>query len=106
MASSFTSGTYRGQDIQGYKACKGCVDSTEANTYLGRMLSSGMDCVKCGWVMGRYLNKKKSIKVSHDLPRPQSSTFNPSALAKNPRYKPSKTTRAFQLFPITISVAI
>lgn len=70
MASSFTSGTYRGQDIQGYKACKGCADSTEANTYLGRMLSSGMDCVKCGWVMGRYLNKKKSIKVSRDLPRP------------------------------------
>lgn len=96
MASLFMNERYKGWDIQGYKVCKACADSTEANTYLGRMLSSGIDCVKCGWLIGRCLKKKKRIKVFHDLPRPQSPTFNASALAKNPRCKSSKTTRAFQ----------
>lgn len=85
MASSFMNGKYKGQDIQDYKVCKARTDSTEANTYLGRMLSSGMDCVKCGWVMGRHLKKRKRIKVSHDLPSSQPlnlSAFNLSALAK------------------------
>ena len=96
MTSSFTNGRNKGGNLQGHKVCEESADSTEANTYLGRMLSSGMDCVKCGWVMGRYLKNRKRIKVSHDLPRPQSPTCNPSTLAKNPRCKPSKTTKAFQ----------
>lgn len=93
--------------IQGYKVCKACADSTEANTYLGRMLSSGIDCVKCGWVIGRCLKKKKMIKLFNDLPRPLSPTFNASALVKNPRCKSSKTTSLpVPVLPITISVAI
>lgn len=96
MASPFMNERYKGWDTQGCKVCKARADSTEANTYLGRMLSSGMDCVKCGWVIGRYLKKRKRIKVFHHLLRPQSPTFNASALAKKPRCKLSKTTRAFQ----------
>lgn len=70
MVSSFTNGRKKGKNIHGYKVCEAFADSAEANTYVGRMLSSGMDRVKCGWVMGRYLKNRKRIKVSHDLPRP------------------------------------
>lgn len=71
MAGSLTNERNKGGNLQGYKVCEASSDSTYANNYLGRMLSSGMDRVKCGWVMGRYLKNRKRIKVSHDLPRPQ-----------------------------------
>lgn len=72
MVSSCTNGRNRGGKLPGYKVCEASADNAEANTHLGRMLSSGMDCVKCGWVMGRYLKNRKRIEVSHDLPRLQS----------------------------------
>lgn len=58
--------------LHGYKVCETFATNSKTNTYLGRMLSSGIDRVKCGWVMGRYLKNRKMIKVSsHDLTSPQ-----------------------------------
>lgn len=64
MVSSFTNGRNKGGNLQGYKVYEASEDTTEADTYLGRMLSSGMDRVKCGWVIGRYLKNRERISFS------------------------------------------
>lgn len=71
MVSSFKKGRNKAEKLHEYKVCETSANSSEANAHLGRMLSSGIDRVKCGWVMGRYLKNRKMIRVSHDLTSPQ-----------------------------------